>query len=255
MRTGVGMFAQDIYNLKHFPMEEQKKFSGLKEVTQELVGWEDNKVMRTLSHLTTRPGPMILDYCQGGKQKYLSPVIYFFSVTALETYLASVSGLFDFILKANAESMRQTFSDPVYASSGMDVASIPDEFNSAFSFLFSETGQKLIFLPIFLVLTWLFYKKYNSSFSDISWFALYTLSHVTLLSIPLIMYWYITKDVVSYTALGLTIAFIYWVWASRQFFKLTWGTAIFLRFLLLVSVLFIMSLMGPVLMLIRSAWG
>lgn len=222
-------------------MEEGKKTNGLKEVTKEILGWEDNKLFRTLNHLTTRPGQVVSEYCRGEKQKYLSPVVYFFGVTALETYIASRIGLYDFVLKQNVESLRQSFSDPIFAKSGFNVSSTPDQMNSVFSFLFSETGQKVIILPIVLLFTWIFYKKYNRNFKENSWFALYTLGHLTLLTIPLMLYWYITKDLGLYSIIALIIGSLYWIWNSMQFYKLKIGKAILLRIMLIVTVLLILT--------------
>ena len=222
-------------------MEEGKKTNGLKEVTKEILGWEDNKLFRTLNHLTTRPGQVVSEYCRGEKQKYLSPVVYFFGVTALETYIASRIGLYDFVLKQNVESLRQSFSDPIFAKSGFNVSSTPDQMNSVFSFLFSETGQKIIIMPIVLLFTWIFYKKYNRNFKENSWFALYTLGHLTLLTIPLMLYWYITKDLGLYSIIALIIGSLYWIWNSMQFYKLKIGKAILLRIMLIVTVLLILT--------------
>ena len=222
-------------------MEEGKKTNGLKEVTKEILGWEDNKLFRTLNHLTTRPGQVVSEYCRGEKQKYLSPVVYFFGVTALETYIASITGLYDFVLKQNVESLRQSFSDPIFAKSGINVSNAPDQMNSVFLFLFSETGQKIIILPILLLFTWIFYKKYNRNFKENSWFALYTLGHLTLLTIPLMLLWYITKDLVLYSIIRLIIASLYWIWNSMQFYKLKIGKAILLRIMLVVTVLLILT--------------
>ena len=230
-------------------MEKQNKLSDVKEVTQELVGWEDNKLFRTLNYLTTRPGQLITEYCKGEKQKYLSPVIYFFGVTALEAYLVSVSGITDLMLKANAESLRKTLSEREVDKLNINVDNITDQYNSATSFLFTETGQKVIFLPIALILTWLFYKKYNSSFKANSWFALYMLGHVTLLSLPLLLYVYLTKDLVLYTIFGLIMALAYGTWASKQFYNLSLGKALVLRVLMLAAVMLIFGILGPIVMI------
>ena len=218
-------------------MDEEKKTTGLKEVTKEILGWEDNKLFRTLNHLTTRPGQIVNEYCRGEKQKYISPVVYFFGVTALETYIASLIGLYDFMLKQNVESLRKTFSDPIFAKSGINVSSTPEQMNNFFAFLFSETGQKIIILPIVLLFTWIFYKKYNRNFKENSWFALYTLGHLTLLTIPLMLYWYFTKDLVLYGIISLIIGSLYWIWNSMQFYKLKIGKAILLRIVMVVTVL------------------
>ena len=216
---------------------DEKKTTGLKEVTKEILGWEDNKLFRTLNHLTTRPGQIVNEYCRGEKQKYISPVVYFFGVTALETYIASLIGLYDFMLKQNVESLRKTFSDPIFAKSGINVSSTPEQMNNVFAFLFSETGQKIIILPIVLLFTWIFYKKYNRNFKENSWFTLYTLGHFTLLTIPLMLYWYITKDLVLYGIISLIIGSLYWIWNSMKFYKLKIGKAILLRIVMVVTVL------------------
>lgn len=218
-------------------MEEEKKTNGLKEVTQELLGWEDNKLFRTLNHLTTRPGQIVTKYCKGEKNKYLSPVVYFFGVTALVTYTVSISGLLDSMLKSN----------PMLSKLGIDTSTIPDEVTNTLSFLLSEPGQKIIFLPIVLLLTWLFYKKHNRSFKENSWFALYTAGHASLLTTPLILYWYITKDLVLSSAIGFIVELTYGVWASKQFYNLSLGKAIFLRIMMAVAVLVIFMIFGGLL--------
>jgi Protein of unknown function (DUF3667). len=221
----------------------------LKEVTKEIVGWEDNKVLRTISDLTTKPGIAIRDYCNDGKQKYLSPIVYFIGVTALETYIASAIGLFDFMLAKNMEEFRKAFSDPSL-SKMFNTENITMQLNEGLSFLLSETGQKIVIIPILLLLTWLFYKKYNRSFKENSWFALYTLGHATLLAIPLMGFWYVTKNLALYTGLGLFLIFIYWVLSSKQFYNLTLAKAIVLRLLMTLTVILIINLLTIIMVVI-----
>lgn len=213
-------------------MEEEKKTNGLKEVTKELLGWEDNKLFRTLNHLTTRPGQIVTAYCKGEKSKYLSPVVYFFAVTALNIYIVTTSGLLDSMIKI-----------PTLSKLGTDTSDVPGSTNMLL-FLTSETGQKTVLLPIQLLLTWLFYKKYNRSFKENSWFTLYILGHGLLLSLPLlILYWYITKD----SGLSITISSIielgYWIWASKQFYILSIGRAIFLLIMMYVTLIFTLTIL------------
>jgi hypothetical protein len=220
-------------------MEEEKKKNELKEVTKELIGWEDNKLVRTLHHLTTRPGQMVAAYCKGETGKYLSPVVYFFGISFLEGYLASVSGLLDFMFKSNIEKFSKAFSDPMFSKSGIQISNIPDKLHKVISFLASEIGQKIIFLPVFLFVSWLFYKKFNRSFKDNSWFTLYSLAHSTLLTLPFMLYWWITKDFGPYLVLGIIISFLYSIWASKQFYNLTISKSVILRTLWLATVMLI----------------
>src|SRR5258706_15629701 len=90
-------------------MEEKRKADGLKEVAKEVIGWEDNKLVITLKHLTTQPGNAITAFCSGEKHKYLSPAVYYFGVEALKSYLISVSGLSDFLLKDQLRRITSSF--------------------------------------------------------------------------------------------------------------------------------------------------
>ena len=74
-------------------MENEGSANGIKEVAKEVIGWEDNRFFTTLKYLTTRPGQVISGYSKGEKQKYLSPVAYYFGVESLKSYLLSISGL------------------------------------------------------------------------------------------------------------------------------------------------------------------
>lgn len=230
-------------------MEKENKITELKEVTEELIGWENNKIFKTFNDLTTRPGPMIREYCNGGKQKYLSPVVYFFAVTTVEIYIVSASGINDLMLKSTVESLRKDLSGTEELK--MNVDQITGQFNDFMTFLLSETGQKLVFLPVILLLTWLLYKRYNPSFKANSWFALYTLGHVTLLNLPLLLCIYFTGDLVLYSLIALTVSVIYVAWASMKFYGLSVGRAIFLRILMIVVWMVAAQILGITLILIN----
>lgn len=210
-------------------MEQEKKSSELKEVTKEILGREDNRLFRTIKFLTINPGKVISEYCKGEKQKYLSPVVYFLGVTALETYIASVSGLYDLMLKEKLEAIKKNLLD---SKLNVDVSIAVDRINTNLAFFFSEIGQKVIIIPLLLLLTWLFYRTYNKSFKENSWFAFYTLGHATLLSIPFMAIWYWTGDMIVFTAFSFIIPLVYWIWASRQFYNLKLAKAILLRLLM-----------------------
>lgn len=226
----------------------EQKTNDLKEVTKELVGWEENKVIRTVRCLTTRPGVVINEYCAGEKQKYLSPVVYFFGLTAIETYLASSIGLFDFLLEKNIESIRQSFSDPAFAALDLDVSNVSARMNSALSFLFSESGQKLVVLPIVLLATWILYRTKEHNLKSTSWFVLYMLGHITLLNLPLLAMWYFTQSLALFTVTSLFVASVYWIWSSMQVFKVAIGKAILLR----IGMLFIVLLSMPILQIVLA---
>jgi len=217
---------------------EESKTSGLKEVTSEIVGWDD-KIVRTLKHLTTKPADVVSSYCRGEK-RYMSPVVYILGVNAIETFIASRIGLLDFMLHKNLESLKES---PVFSKADIE------QIASNLSFFISETGQKIIIIPLLLLFTWLFYKKFNKSFKENSWFAFFILGHATLLSIPFMLKWYFAGDVTVYTIVTFIGVFGYWVWASMKFYNLTLGKAILLRLLMMLVVIVTLNIGVVVMML------
>jgi hypothetical protein len=213
----------------------------IREVTQELVGWENNKVVKTIRDLCVRPGETIKAYCDQGNHAYLSPIIYFCGVTAVETFVADTIGLYDHIMKQNRDELGKSLSDPFIAKM-FNADSVTVQMNKFLSFFMSELGQKIIIIPILLLLTWAFYKKFNRSFKQNSWFALFTLGHATLLCIPLMGVWYLSNSLMLYSVVSLVFIFGYWVWASKSFYDLRLGKAIVLRLLMTIVALVTINL-------------
>ena len=201
-------------------MENERPSNDIKEVAKEVIGWEDNRLFITLKYLTTRPGQIISGYSKGEKQKYLSPVAYYFGIESLKSFLVSVSGLSSFVLETKIKDMRRNIQFVVSSNSTIlpDNAG-NDSLSSFYAFFLGEIGQKIIALPILLLLTWLFYKKYNKSIKENCWFAFYAAGHAALLTLPLILLWYLTHDWRIYALFGTIITISYWSWASAQFYN------------------------------------
>ncbi len=64
----------------------------VKEVAGEIIGLESNKVFRTIKDLTIKPGEVIATYGEGDRQKYISPVVYYFGTSAASFYFLSLTG-------------------------------------------------------------------------------------------------------------------------------------------------------------------
>jgi hypothetical protein len=214
------------------------KTDGLKEVANEVIGVEHNKIFNTIKYLTINPSQVISEFCGGEKHKYLSPVVYFLGVGAIKLYLASISGLNDFLLKGTAAKRWIAWLGskfPSLAATKEETETFVSNNSTFISFFNSEYGRELISLPIILLLTWLFYKRFNKSFKENSWFALYTWGHASLLSIPLILIFYITNDVTLFAPLSILILVLYCAWASIEFYKLKLGKALTLRVLMFAA--------------------
>jgi len=112
---------------------------------------------------------------------------------------------------------------------------ITNNLNSFYSFFNTEYGREIISLPIILLLAWLFYKRYNNSFKENSWFALYTWGHASLLTIPIILFLYLGMDVALFIPIAYAIIVLYWTWASTKFYNLKFGKALTVRILMQVA--------------------
>jgi hypothetical protein len=216
---------------------EKIKADGLKEVVKEVVGWEDNKLFATVKLLTTKPGQIISEFCSGEKAKYLSPVVYYLGVESLKSFLHSVSGISDFVLKTKVEEMRIKLLELNNLVGQAENHAV----NDFYIFFASEIGKKIITLPLLVLFTWLFYKSRNVSFKENSWFALYSAGHGSLLSLPItLLLWFTMGYSPIIPSLITAVSIFYWAWASMGFYKIKFGKAIVLRGAMVASIYVIM---------------
>ena len=198
----------------------------VKEVANELIGLEGNKIFRTVKGLTTKPGQVIKEYCDGEKLKYLSPVFYFSGVSGIAYYLQSLST--KEYIKAVEEWKRIFSSDFGILLSSAKV-------DNVISYVFNQTVLNIISLPITLFITWLVFRKQNASFRNSSWYALYTWAHSTLILTPsLLLFWLHNIFILNIFILDIfkfassLLAIGYNVWAAMQFYQIKVGKAILL---------------------------
>lgn len=229
-------------------MEEKGKADGLKEVAKEVIGLEHNKIFTTVKYLTLSPSRLITEYCNGEKNKFLSPVVFFLGVQSIRLYLGSISGLSDYLLKDNTRSVLSFLNStvPSLAANKNETDRVANDFDNFLSFFNSEIGRQVIGLPILLILAWLFYKKFNHSFKDNSWFALYTWGHASLLSIPFILAFYLTKNIILFAMPANLIFVLYGTWGSMKFYNLNLGKAFTLRILMQFAYFLTLSITGNI---------
>jgi hypothetical protein len=224
--------------------------SELKEVTDEIIGFQGNKIFRTVKYLSIRPGQVISEYCKGEKFKYLSPVVYFFGVAGILYYLNSITGFADAASRYAAGNYTR-----ILASRGFDVTT-DNIRNTLFPILSNETLGILISLPLALLFTWLLFRKYNRSFKDNSWFALYTAGHSTLIKLLIPIYWSVKSDSEFIPVLGSlfqVITSVYVIWAAMQYYQIKPGRAILLVCILkILGILFMQLIIYAVLILTLS---
>jgi hypothetical protein len=199
----------------------------VKEVANELIGWEGNKIFTTVKYLTTRPGQIISEYCQGEKHKYLSPVVYLFGVSGVFLYLQSLSGLDDYVRNPDMIKLYSKLVGSALSSS---------QLNKFFNAIGNQTLMLLLNLPVNLVVSWFLFRKHNPSFKQSSWFVIYITGQSILFMVPVIMcFWFISTAAFLYASNLLTFMLVvYNIWAAMQFYKIEMGRAILLIFLRLI---------------------
>jgi hypothetical protein len=226
-------------------MDEKKNSDEFRELTEELTGLESNKVINTLRGLTVRPGVVIEYYLKGGRKRFLSPVIYFFALIALQFFLLSLTGFLDHFLEIQVEKVGEAFGKDKDLEEHQ-VEMMVSQFSGFITFFMSEIGQKLVALPLALLLVWLIYRRKKSGFKPHIWLALYTFGHISLFSIVIALFWNAGLSVAVVNFLTLLFSISYWIFATGQFYKLSLWKSIGFGLLFYLVYFLIFSLVGGI---------
>ena len=223
--------------------------SDFKEVANEVVGMEGNKIWSTIKNLTLRPGLTIKRFCSGEKNLLIPPGTYLFATMAITYYLASATG-YENDVKIQT---RKQVSEMVESAKTDDekhaiqkAQKLGNKYEEKIQeFIQGETGQKILILPIALLLRWLLFRRYVKGFKDNSWYALFTMGHIGLLGTPLfILVYFLTNNLYAISLVGLLLLLSYDTWASKTFYGIKLSTALALNFLFILTYFFAIGLLG-----------
>ncbi len=226
-------------------MDEKKKSDEFRELTEELTGLESNKVINTLKGLTVRPGVVIEYYLKGGRKRFLSPVIYFFALLTLHYFLLSLTGFLDHFLEIQVERVALAFGQDE-SLEDHQLEMVVNQFSGFITFFMSEIGQKLVALPLAIVLVWLIYRRKKSGFKPHIWLALYTFGHISLFGMVIALFWNVGLTVAAVNFLTMLFSISYWIFATGQFYKLSIWRAIGFGFLFYIVYLILFTLVGGI---------
>src|SRR5690349_18050441 len=151
-----------------------------KEIT-DIVGFDLRKLRNTLRDLTLKPGTAIDYYCNGDRQKYVSPIIYFVLVFAISFFVSKASGISHYVHSSRTPG--RTFLDGLRDGSGqMDMAPLAIErIESQVDDIMGRPELAMfLILPGLILAQWLLFRKLRPSFIHNSYFVLFTLAHTTL---------------------------------------------------------------------------
>ncbi len=200
-------------------MERPKPKEEIKEVLQQIIGWENNKIWTTLKGLTIAPGQLVKEYGIGQKQ-ILNPITYYFLIFALTTYVTSITG---FNAAMETESMNLVKEFDIQLSDGT-IRNV----ERSNRFLDSEAANTLLFLPFALLLRWSIFRKCNQSFKSNSWFELFTSGHLLILNgLVSVTLWLALGNLNVLVFLNIG-TLVYMIWAAKQFYNVTLKQSIFI---------------------------
>lgn len=224
-------------------MSNKSKGEEFKEVAGELMGFKNNQIVNTIKGLTLRPGIVIESFLRGEREKFLSPVIYFFSLLTIEYIVTTLTGYRDFYLEVQLLQVQEAFGDQESLSE-VEIEFVVDRMGAFIQFILSEMGQKLLMLPIMLLLVSLIYINQKKGFKGNSWLALYAFGHVKLLTIPFTFLWLVGVPLFYIGLISFIVSILYWIYASKAFYNLSALRAIFMGLLFYLSYLLIFTFIG-----------
>jgi hypothetical protein len=193
-----------------------------KELINEYIGW-DNRIYSTIKGLTLRPGETIRAYT-AKSENLVNPIVYCFLSLTIAYLVSDISGWTDYGLAKQSEYLKKLYPE---------ITNI--QTNKILNFIYGEYGNKLIYIPICIILRYLFFKHRNSSFQENSWFTLFTLGHEYLILIPLLLLIWLTTGVFLWYVATIG-AFIFDLWSSKVFYNLSWTKSVVLSILLTLTI-------------------
>ncbi len=177
---------------------EEKAPSEKQELITDVVGFNFRKLWFTFRQLTFRPGETVADYCDGERKQYVSPITYFLLAYGIGFFITKLSGLMRYYYQDGRlvqSHQNDSFTRMFVTGYKLGNPTATDEHvqeiitwvTPGIEFISSKEGGLLIYLPITLLLQWLFYKAFRKSFYHNLYFLLYISAQVNLITIPIIL--------------------------------------------------------------------
>ncbi len=174
---------------------EEGKINEKEEIVTELIGFSLKKLWHTIVELTVRPGQTIAAYCDGERNRIVTPITYFVLTFGMGFFVMTNTGLMDNSInlgyslytgtpERNFESYRNRLPTEL---SDEEVSKFMDITNSTLAFVTSQKGMLIQIIPVWLLFQWLFFKKYRKPFSHHLYLLMYTGGHSYLLTAPLMI--------------------------------------------------------------------
>jgi len=233
--------------------------SEVKEIANDFFGLENNKVTKTIIHLTKFPGKTIRDYCVNQNKNYLRPFSYLFAVIGIYVFFQSV-----FPNPYEEKKNKQKEVEYNEKINKIDKTHPQYTFEVKFhrfqlaldKFLRGQYGAyALAFLMTLMHL--LVFKNLRESLKNNVWFTIFVFAQTSLFQFFLGLPLYFSTNS-KFMLIGFsvvyTITISYRIWACKQFYAISWKRAILKNIFmyLLIGLLLVISMILVVVALIMS---
>ena len=223
--------------------------SEFKELITEILGWENNKLFRTLKGLTIHPAKSIWIFCNGDKNSYIHPISYMFGVVGmivlLNTYFEPPY-LKDY--QEWEESKYQEKLDKLDSDSDRYAVEVKmHQQEQMVNKILRHPNFIYVYHFLITILHLLVFRKMNVGLKNNVWFTTYVYAHASLLVSVIAVLLFFINDinlVLIISSLSFLIMYVYRVWASKQFYKISWGKSIYKVFLIYFIMILIPVMIG-----------
>jgi len=228
----------------------QKRFSGritvkgtLAEAVQGIFNVERG-LWYTMKELTIRPGRAISRYVQGAIKSYYNPFKYLLLA-------ATIGTLSNFLISTDMDSAFFQTDNITVNGTSVDLVKIVLEYVFDHYVLFTVS-----FLPVLALVSALFFYRKQRNLAESIVYNAYLLGHYTLLyaliGVGCIL---LGADVMSVTSYSSVFLFIYYTWAAREFYKVTWLGSLWRNILILTFGYFGSIAAGMVITVLYLNWS
>ena len=211
----------------------------------------DNKLLRTITALFSKPEAVICSYVEGIRKRYVNPISFFglsLTIAGISLFIIKKFYLKYFDLKAWMMSL-EIFSSEA-AQQALENYSTSDSMEYS-SLIFSAI------IPVFGIMSWIvFYdKKYNLTEHIVIY--LYTMSLYSMLSVFFgqIVLFVAPNYYISFIFLSYPIMLLYHCFILKRIFKLSFSELILKTFLFLVLFFFSYVVLGIISFIIGLITG
>ncbi|TAE46615.1 MAG: DUF3667 domain-containing protein [Bacteroidetes bacterium] len=179
----------------------------------------------TSLELLLRPGKTISGYLSGKHKTYYNAFNYFLVAGSLATVLTLWRS------QVHPETIQETVKmyEQTYQQMGVTYNKSTLEFLAKYVLWIQENYNVILLLtlPFLALATWLIFRKRGYNYGEHLLINCYTYGLFTVLSLPALPFMDTTRPDSPALFITFPLVLLYYAWTFRDFFRISWGKAIF----------------------------